>query len=157
VIEQVRRRPHVHFALAQACFQHRVLSEELALAEFGAEIFRRAQMEAPGLTAAPIAGADALEPPACFMVPGAFQSAEPPCSTCPAAAKCMAGATVIENAVLTKTGSLDPVLEHQRALGRERTRRFRLKAARDETGGLARASPATPSPTASPHGPRIAM
>ena len=127
VLEQLETRSN--HAIGRACFTLRILSEERAKTAFGEERLERAREQ----TADEIPEAhDTYGPPqmlpSCAMLPGALDASSPECSECRVASFCTQAEASVLRSVATITGVADPEEERRRKLGRDRTRRFRLKA-----------------------------
>jgi hypothetical protein len=64
--------------------------------------------------------------PSCLGVPGTLAETEP-CVGCPAKRACARVAELVEEQIVARKGSLDPVLARKRAQTRDRVRRLRAK------------------------------
>lgn len=129
VIELLKERLGVK-AIGKASVLDRVISPELALAEFGDEKVDRAASEISGEPTAD------LEPlgigelmPSCFGLPGAFVPTSPECMRCPAIGRCTQVVTVMLNGLKRTTGTEDPEHERRKKQQRDRVNRHRAKKA----------------------------
>ncbi|MER2269545.1 hypothetical protein [Methylobacterium oxalidis] len=138
-------RPH---AIAQACFEQRVLSLERAEAEFSAQQMDQARYESAGMTAPPIAP---LRPsdfwPSCFGLPHAHDDASPICAACHVRDGCGKVEAQVRTKVAQRYGSERP--RDDEKLAQVRARVARLRAGRKAA--------ASPGAAASERGPGSVM
>lgn len=82
--------------------------------------------------------------PSCFGLPVVVDRARPPCAACPLVERCAIVSRIAQAASVKRFGD-DPVADHERALSRERSNRYRERnrAKRDAAGDVSR-SPTRP-------------
>jgi len=134
-----KKRSNLMRALGSYIDIDRLVSVEQAEAVYGTRVVQMAREAASG-TAAPVP-ADMLPLdqllPSCFGLPVAMDRALPLCAGCPLVDRCAKASTVAQAASAKLFGE-DPVAEHQRALSRERSRRYRERRGADrDADGLA--------------------
>ena len=127
VLEQLKTRSN--HAIGWACFTLQILPEERAKLEFGEERLERARVYAAEEIPEAHESCRPLQLlPSCAMLPGARDPSSPECSTCKVASFCTRTEASVLRSVVSVTGMADPEEERRRKLGRDRTRRCRLKA-----------------------------
>jgi len=142
VLESLKKRG-AH-AIGRAYFLHRVISPELALAEFGEKLFSRARERLTEEEEVPEPiEACAIEEllPSCFGLPGALAPTSPECRACPAMDRCGRMEGVTRRHLELRTGSENPEHERRKKQGQERVRRHRKKKALAAAGTSATSAP----------------
>ncbi len=128
VVGLLKEKKRSAWAIGNACFVNRVISPELAIAEFGKETIARARKEISEDTPEPSEPCSAqVLLPSCLGLPGALVPTSPECVACPAMALCARMETVTLAGLKRATGSENPEHDRRKKLGRKRTQRCREK------------------------------
>ncbi|GEP07528.1 hypothetical protein MOX02_55660 [Methylobacterium oxalidis] len=144
VVDNLKARLGRPYAIAQACFEQRVLPLERAEAEFSAHQMEQVRYESAGMTATPIAS---LKPsdfwPSCFGLPHAHDDASPICAVCHVRDGCGKVETQVRAKVVERYGSERPRDDEKRAQVRARVARLRAerKAAASPGAGASEREP----------------
>ncbi|GJE46614.1 hypothetical protein F6X53_19225 [Methylobacterium soli] len=128
VVGNLKGRLARPYAIAQACFEQRVLSVERAEAEFSAHQMERVREEGAGMTPEPIVPLKRTDFwPSCFGIPHAWSETSPICAACHARADCAQVANKVEEKLLATYGVVGPRDAEVRAQTRARVARHRAE------------------------------
>jgi hypothetical protein len=130
VVDLLKEKKRSTWAIGKACLVTRVISPELALAEFGEEDFARAREDVSEDVPEPREPCGAQELlPSCLGLPGALVPTSPECIACPAMALCARMEAVTLAGLKRTAGSENPEYERRKKQQRDRTSRHRAKKA----------------------------